>query len=148
MISGADLSRNPKYNKGLAFTEIERDRLYLRGLLPPAILSQDVQVGYHDAGLPYQHHHIKQQLDKHWLLAFKALLYLSFAPVVRQRKGSLGPLCALDNRPRAYPAAARNTICHWSIYTSFYVSMPPQQQLVPLFHLSTITHRQAIHTIL
>ena len=50
MISGADLSRNPKYNKGLAFTEIERDRLYLRGLLPPAILSQDVQVGDHDAG--------------------------------------------------------------------------------------------------
>ncbi len=44
MISGADLCRNPKYNKGLAFTETERDRLYLRGLLPPAILSQDVQV--------------------------------------------------------------------------------------------------------
>lgn len=87
MISGADLSRNPKYNKGLAFTEIERDRLYLRGLLPPAILSQDVQVGYHDAGLPYQHDHIKQQLDKHWLLAFKALLYLSFAAGLTQRKG-------------------------------------------------------------
>ena len=45
VISGADLTRNPKYNKGLAFTETERDRLYLRGLLPPAILSQDVQVG-------------------------------------------------------------------------------------------------------
>lgn len=44
VISGADLTRNPKYNKGLAFTEGERDRLYLRGLLPPAILSQDVQV--------------------------------------------------------------------------------------------------------
>lgn len=44
VISGADLTRNPKYNKGLAFTETERDRLYLRGLLPPAILSQDVQV--------------------------------------------------------------------------------------------------------
>ena len=44
VISGADLCRNPKYNKGLAFTETERDRLYLRGLLPPAILSQDVQV--------------------------------------------------------------------------------------------------------
>ena len=32
-----------QYNKGLAFTEAERDRLYLRGLLPPAVLSQEVQ---------------------------------------------------------------------------------------------------------
>lgn len=49
VISGADLTRNPKYNKGLAFTEGERDRLYLRGLLPPAILSQDVQVTIYTA---------------------------------------------------------------------------------------------------
>ena len=28
---------------GLAFSELERERLYLRGLLPPAVLSQDVQ---------------------------------------------------------------------------------------------------------
>ena len=27
----------------MAFTEAERDRLYLRGLLPPAVLSQEVQ---------------------------------------------------------------------------------------------------------
>lgn len=44
MISGVDLLRHPKYNKGLAFTEAERDRLYLRGLLPPAVLSQEVQL--------------------------------------------------------------------------------------------------------
>jgi hypothetical protein len=40
VISGVDLMRHPKYNKGLAFSEAERDRLYLRGLLPPAVLSQ------------------------------------------------------------------------------------------------------------
>ena len=44
VISGVDLLRHPKYNKGLAFRDEERDRLYLRGLLPPAIISQDVQV--------------------------------------------------------------------------------------------------------
>lgn len=44
VISGVDLMRHPKYNKGLAFSEAERDRLYLRGLLPPAVLSQEVQL--------------------------------------------------------------------------------------------------------
>lgn len=79
VISGADLTRNPKYNKGLAFTETERDRLYLRGLLPPAILSQDVQVR-NDKLLVHgkttfawnlqsgQHPHVWQRLKQHWLL--------------------------------------------------------------------------------
>ncbi|KAF7830101.1 NADP-dependent malic enzyme isoform X2 [Senna tora] len=41
--SGCTLLRDPRYNKGLAFTEKERDAHYLRGLLPPAILSQELQ---------------------------------------------------------------------------------------------------------
>lgn len=44
VISGVEVMRTPKYNKGLAFTEQERDRLYLRGLLPPAVLSMDTQM--------------------------------------------------------------------------------------------------------
>eukprot|EP01023_Acetabularia_acetabulum_P013430 TRINITY_DN16466_c0_g1_i4.p1 TRINITY_DN16466_c0_g1~~TRINITY_DN16466_c0_g1_i4.p1 ORF type:complete len:623 (+),score=90.32 TRINITY_DN16466_c0_g1_i4:72-1871(+) len=44
VVSGVSLMRNPKYNKGLAFMEAERDRLYLRGLLPAAVLDQEVQV--------------------------------------------------------------------------------------------------------
>lgn len=43
VVSGVGLMRNSKYNKGLAFSREERDRLYLRGLLPPATLSQQVQ---------------------------------------------------------------------------------------------------------
>ncbi len=39
-----ELLRDPTYNKGTAFTEEERDIHYLRGLLPPAILSQELQV--------------------------------------------------------------------------------------------------------
>jgi malate dehydrogenase (oxaloacetate-decarboxylating)(NADP+) len=42
--SGVELLRDPMYNKGSAFTEEERDRHYLRGLLPPAVVSQELQV--------------------------------------------------------------------------------------------------------
>lgn len=46
MTSGLELLRDPRYNKGLAFTEVERDRHYLRGLLPPTVISQELQVVY------------------------------------------------------------------------------------------------------
>jgi hypothetical protein len=42
--SGYTLLRDPQHNKGLSFTEKERDAHYLRGLLPPAVVSQDLQV--------------------------------------------------------------------------------------------------------
>ncbi|KAJ9546784.1 hypothetical protein OSB04_019327 [Centaurea solstitialis] len=41
--SGHMLLRDPHYNKGLAFTEKERDAHYLRGLLPPAVFTQELQ---------------------------------------------------------------------------------------------------------
>ncbi|KAJ8638654.1 hypothetical protein MRB53_012921 [Persea americana] len=41
--SGYSLLRDPQHNKGLAFTEKERDAHFLRGLLPPAWVSQDLQ---------------------------------------------------------------------------------------------------------
>ncbi|XP_077217842.1 NADP-dependent malic enzyme-like [Tasmannia lanceolata] len=41
--SGYVLLRDPHYNKGLAFSEKERDSHYLRGLLPPSIFSQGLQ---------------------------------------------------------------------------------------------------------
>lgn len=42
--SGYPLLRDPHYNKGLAFSEKERDAHYLRGLLPPVVVSQELQV--------------------------------------------------------------------------------------------------------
>ncbi|CAA7025948.1 unnamed protein product [Microthlaspi erraticum] len=41
--SGYTLMRDPRYNKGLAFTDKERDAHYITGLLPPVVLSQEVQ---------------------------------------------------------------------------------------------------------
>ncbi|KAF3319967.1 NADP-dependent malic enzyme [Carex littledalei] len=41
--SGYNLLRDPHHNKGLAFTEKERDAHYLRGLLPPTVVNQDLQ---------------------------------------------------------------------------------------------------------
>ncbi|KDD73416.1 malic enzyme, partial [Helicosporidium sp. ATCC 50920] len=43
VLTGSDLIRASKYNKGLAFSHAEREKLYLRGLLPPAELSQELQ---------------------------------------------------------------------------------------------------------
>ncbi|OAY36607.1 NADP-dependent malic enzyme [Manihot esculenta] len=42
--SGYSLLRDPRYNKGLGFSDKERDAHYLRGLLPPAVVSQELQV--------------------------------------------------------------------------------------------------------
>jgi malate dehydrogenase (oxaloacetate-decarboxylating)(NADP+) len=42
--SGYDLLHNPRLNKGTAFTEAERRAAHLEGLLPPAVMTIDVQV--------------------------------------------------------------------------------------------------------
>jgi malate dehydrogenase (oxaloacetate-decarboxylating)(NADP+) len=43
MVKGLQLLRDPLLNRGMAFTERERDALGLRGLLPPHVLTQDEQ---------------------------------------------------------------------------------------------------------
>jgi malate dehydrogenase (oxaloacetate-decarboxylating)(NADP+) len=41
---GIALLQNPTLNKGTAFTEVERDALHLRGLLPPRVFTQEEQL--------------------------------------------------------------------------------------------------------
>jgi hypothetical protein len=40
---GIDILRHPFYNKGMAFSELERDNLGIRGLLPPRVLTLEIQ---------------------------------------------------------------------------------------------------------
>lgn len=42
--SGMDILKNARWTKGTAFTEEERDRLKLRGLLPPAVCTMETQI--------------------------------------------------------------------------------------------------------
>jgi malate dehydrogenase (oxaloacetate-decarboxylating)(NADP+) len=44
IVSGVDLLHDPILNKGIAFSEKERDALGLRGLLPPRVSSQEEQI--------------------------------------------------------------------------------------------------------
>jgi malate dehydrogenase (oxaloacetate-decarboxylating)(NADP+) len=44
MPKGLELLQDPRYNKGTAFSEAERDALNLRGLLPPHVNTQQEQV--------------------------------------------------------------------------------------------------------
>lgn len=41
--SGIELLQDPRWNKGTAFTEAERDKLRIRGLLPPRVLTMEEQ---------------------------------------------------------------------------------------------------------
>lgn len=43
-VRGADLLRNPQFNRADAFTQEERDEKGLRGLLPPAVTTKELQV--------------------------------------------------------------------------------------------------------
>lgn len=61
---GSALLRDPRFNKGTAFTEAERDALGLRGLLPPHVCTQDEQV----ARVMHNLHRLEKNLSKYILL--------------------------------------------------------------------------------
>jgi malate dehydrogenase (oxaloacetate-decarboxylating)(NADP+) len=61
---GAALLRDPKLNKGTAFTEHERDALGLRGLLPPHVGTQELQV----ARVLENFHRLQTPLSKYILI--------------------------------------------------------------------------------
>ena len=54
VFSGVELLRDPRFNKGTAFTDKEREIHYLRGLLPPTVVTQDLQASSMSSFSSYQ----------------------------------------------------------------------------------------------
>lgn len=63
-LSAISLLRNPSFNKGTAFTDEERDRLGLRGLLPPRVADQ----GEQEARVLQNLRRLKDPLNRYVLL--------------------------------------------------------------------------------
>ena len=110
VISGVELLRNPRYNKGMAFTDEERDKMHMKGLLPPAKFAQHTQVrrvmrNVRALTFPVeQHFHLLGLLERnerlfHRVLCehYEELLPVMYAPTVGQvcKKFSV-----MFNRPR------------------------------------------------
>ena len=63
--TGYSLLRNPRLNKGTAFTEAERRAWGLEGLLPPAVLPIALQVARRDLELEAAiKHHVSDEENK------------------------------------------------------------------------------------
>ena len=77
---GVDILHDPALNKGTAFTRDERRRLKLRGLLPPAVLTQEQQVAKILENVRGQHTDLERYLylmalqDRNERLFYRVLL--------------------------------------------------------------------------
>jgi malate dehydrogenase (oxaloacetate-decarboxylating)(NADP+) len=77
---GAELLHNPALNKGTAFTEIERDALGLRGLLPPVVESLKTQAqrmieNVRAKGSPFEKYlHLASIQDSNETLFYRVLI--------------------------------------------------------------------------
>jgi hypothetical protein len=117
-----DLVRNPLFNKGTAFKMSERDRLGLRGLLPPKVLSMDAQLENEMANIrkltdPLMKNLAIQELqDRNETLYHRMLIdnIMELAPIVYTP--TVGKVCQVsadaagcaprpENIPRSVPPA-------------------------------------------
>ena len=75
--SGYDLLRNPRLNKGTAFTETERRAWGLEGLLPPAVTTLELQVARRHAEIANLDSDLQKYLVLSDLQARNETLYYS-----------------------------------------------------------------------
>src|ERR1700739_3501182 len=78
-LSGYDLLNSPRWNKGTAFTDEERDTFDLHGLLPPHVGTLDDQIerrinALNDLGTPFQKYSLLRDLQDTNETLFYALL--------------------------------------------------------------------------
>jgi malic enzyme len=118
VISGVELLRNARYNKGMSFSDDEREKMHMQGLLPPAKFNQHTQVkrvmrNVRALQSPIQQHlHLVGLLERNERLFHKTLVdhVEELLPVVYTP--TVGQVCKtfseLFTRPRGLYITARD----------------------------------------
>ncbi len=115
---GTRLLHDPIHNKGTAFTEAERDAFGLRGLLPPRVATQELQVTRVEENLRRKHDDLERYIalislqDRSEMLFYRVLLQnieelmpIVYTPVVGQACQEFGHIF---RRPRGLYVSAHD----------------------------------------
>lgn len=105
-----ELLRNPRYNKGMSFTDDERDKMHLRGLLPPAKFTQTMQIKRVMRNVRLltspveQHFHLLGLLERNERLFYRAMIEHAEELMPIMYTPTVGNVCQrfseVFNRPR------------------------------------------------
>ncbi|WVZ24434.1 hypothetical protein V8G54_002978 [Vigna mungo] len=104
--SGWSLLRDPQYNKGLAFSEKERDAHYLRGLLPPTVLTQLLQ----EKKLMHNIRQYKVPLQKYVAMMELQARISTFCCCIQERNERLFYKLLIDNVEELLPVVYTPTV--------------------------------------
>ncbi|KAL9330133.1 hypothetical protein ACSQ67_005136 [Phaseolus vulgaris] len=104
--SGYSLLRDPQYNKGLAFTEKERDAHYLRGLLPPTVSNQSLQ----EKKLMHNIRQYQVPLQKYVAMMDLQARISTFCSCIQERNERLFYKLLIDNVEELLPVVYTPTV--------------------------------------
>jgi hypothetical protein len=89
ILHGIEVLRNPKFNKGMSFTTEERKELRIEGLLPPVVITQEIQVKRVMASLRKQ----ATDLDRYIYIMVCSSSYLAYCLSITQHINRIILMC-------------------------------------------------------